>query len=181
MPEQQLTPHQRDRARFAVAAERAGKLDCADEQIRDEVRAFIAAYPRERIVRKIAGDSAPDCVDERTVARARDRRTRSTRATRAGPDDDDPHLERACEECGGSLAGKRRHAKTCDERCKKARQRRLRPFRVRYEQATEALDQRRVPASHRVWLFAEVLDPEHEWLDALALFPPQDACIREAV
>jgi hypothetical protein len=99
------------------------------------MRTFVAAYPREPIVRRIAHaeNRATRAENRATVplgvcrsARPRERHASCRRLTRAGPDDD-PHPERACEVCGASLAGKRRHAKTCSTRCRVARHRGLKP------------------------------------------------------
>jgi hypothetical protein len=107
-----------------------------------------------------------------TASRPRERQAGRARSTRAGPDDD-PHLERRCEACGASLAGKRRHAKTCSDRCRVALHRRFRPSRALLKRYDAALAELR--ASWRPELpVGELL----ELLDAVVF--PQDARLRAA-
>jgi hypothetical protein len=100
------------------------------------------------------------------VPRARERRATGSRArlTRAGPDDD-PDLERTCEVCGGTLAGKRRHAKTCSTRCRVALHRRgLQPKAELLERYEAALPLRQTLApDERLDLLAAVVWPSEAW------------------
>jgi hypothetical protein len=102
----------------------------------------------------------------RTRQRPPKRRAAATpRSTRAGPDDD-PGLERACEVCGGSLAGKRKHARTCGTRCRQVRHREQAALRRRYEAA--------------LGIVAKLTRPEQR-IDLLAAVVwPQDARLRRA-
>jgi hypothetical protein len=70
----------------------------------------------------------------RVAPRPREHRAGRAHRTRAGPSDD-PDLERVCEVCGGSLAGKRRQAKTCGDRCRQARHRERAALLTRYDVA----------------------------------------------
>src|SRR5512132_1965581 len=74
MGPKELTAHRRDRARFVLAAQRAGKLAHADAQVLREVRLFTARSP--------AGTSRPQ-------VRARSPRS-AARRTRAGVSRDGP-------------------------------------------------------------------------------------------
>jgi hypothetical protein len=83
MHPKELTAHQRDRARFVLACQAAGKLQDADPQIRREMRAFAGEYHRGRRGRLL--------LRLERVRAPRSRRTRTARAARAGPlSGDDP-------------------------------------------------------------------------------------------
>jgi hypothetical protein len=70
----------------------------------------------------------------RVGPRPREHRGGRAHSTRAGPSDD-PDLERACEVCGDSLAGRRRQAKTCGDRCRQALHRERAALLTRYDVA----------------------------------------------
>jgi hypothetical protein len=100
------------------------------ERVRNEpeTRRLVATLASQ--VRTPSGIAIPASKAPRVHNRPRERRSGSTRPPRAGPGDDS-ELPRACEVCGASLAGKRRHAKTCSTRCRVARHRsvtRLQPL-----------------------------------------------------
>jgi hypothetical protein len=87
MHPQELTAHQRDRARFVTAVHAAGKLKHADPQIRREMRVFASEYSRGPIVRGTSRERRPSSSGPRR---------RSAAATRDGPlpsSDDEPPLD----------------------------------------------------------------------------------------
>jgi hypothetical protein len=100
MPPNELTAHQRDRARFTTAGYARGKLEHADPQTWREMQTFIKEYPREPIVRRLARLAVtPTCRQPSSRARApRPRRVqrRCGSSSRDGPlpsSDDEPPLD----------------------------------------------------------------------------------------
>lgn len=131
MPEQ-LSLYEQLRAMKAESERRCGVTLAWDPSTPISEAETVLRWPAV-LTRKRGTEHRPSPA-ARVAPRPREHRAGRAHSTRAGPSDDSD-LDRACEVCAASLAGKRRHAKTCGERCKKARQRERAALLCRYDAA----------------------------------------------